>query len=410
MTPAIFACCLFLQSVTPEVIEHAQAGATAAQQGHLSVAIEEYRKVAALQPNSAVAHARLGEAYFQNGQYRDAIPELETALKLNPAMVETHQTLGVLLLIEGDAQAALPHLEKERSPELLGLAYLETGKFGAAMRSLQAALDKQPNDSNLLYYFGHATDLASKRASEQLAELHPESADHSTAAAENPNQPRDLLTLQNELAKQPNDRDLLAAFSQSAAQASKQAFDRILQLDANSARAHQVLAERDTGSGHLLEAEREYDASLALKPNAPYVHTALGNVFASEGKWSAAIAQFRQEAQLRPLSADAHFNLGSALLEQREAHGAVEELIEADRLRPDTPQILLAMGKAAFAAHDTERALGFWSRLLSIDDKSDLAASAHLGLSELYRQAGRSKDADRESAAYEKLKKQGAAK
>ena len=408
MTPTLLACCFFLQSPTPEVIEHAQAGAAAAQQGRLSVAIQEYRKVTELQPDSAVGHARLGDAYFQNGDYGAAIPELELALRFNPNLSDTHQTLGVVLLIQGNPEAALPHLEKMRTPELLGLAYLETGRLGGAIAALHAALASQPNDPNLLYYFGRATALAAKRSSERLAKLSPGLA-HKSLAADNQSRPsEDVVSLQDALAKDPNNRDLLSAFSRAAAQASQKAFDQILESNANSARAHQVLAERHFESGRFPEAEREYVESLRLKPYTSNVHLALGNVLAAESKWSAAIAQFRMETQLRPFSADAFYSLGSVLLQQGQARGAVEELAQADRLRPDTPQILLALGRAAFAAQDAARAEASWIKLLGLDKGSGLAASAHLGLSALYRQAGRSLEANREMAAYEELKKQGA--
>ena len=408
MTPTFFACCLLLQSLTPEVIEHAQAGAAAAQQGRLNVAIQEFRKVTELQPNSAVGHARLGDAYFQNAEYGAAIPELELALRLNPNLMGAHQTLGVALLVQGNPEEALPHLEKVRIPELLGLAYLETGRLGSAITALQAALDRQPNDPDLLYYFGRATAFASKRTFDQLAKVNPDLARKISATADNESRPpQDVVNLQQALAKQPNDADLLFAFSRAAALASRQAFDRILQSNANSARAHQVLAERYLESGRLPEAEREYAESLRLKPYTSNVHLALGDVFAAEGNWSAAVAQFRMESKLRPASADAFYSLGSVLLQQGQASGAVEELASADRLRPDTPQILLALGKAAFAANDAARAEASWIKLLGIDKESDLAASAHLELATLYRRAGRSQEADRETAAYEQSKKPG---
>ena len=408
MTLAFFTCCLFFQSLTPEVIEHAQAGAAAQQQGRLDVAIQEFRRVTELQPNSAAGHANLGDAYFQNGEYGAAIPELELALRLNPNLMGAHQTLGVALLVQGNPEEALPHLEKVRIPELLGLAYLETGRLGSAITALQAALDRQPNDPDLLYYFGRATAFASKRTFDQLAKVNPDLARKISAAADNESRPpQDVVNLQQALAKQPNDADLLFAFSRAAALASRQAFDRILQSNANSARAHQVLAERYLESGRLPEAEREYAESLRLKPYTSNVHLALGDVFAAEGNWSAAVAQFRMESKLRPASADAFYSLGSVLLQQGQASGAVEELASADRLRPDTPQILLALGKAAFAANDAARAEASWIKLLGIDKESDLAALAHLELATLYRRAGRSQEADRETAAYEQLKNQG---
>ena len=405
---AFLALYLLLQTVTPEVIEHAQAGEAAAREGRLDVAIQEFRKVIELQPNSAVYHAHLGDAYFKNGQYEEATAELKTALRLNPNMLDTHQSLGVILLIQGNAEEALPHLEKMRSPELLGLAYLETGRLPAAVTALRAALDRQPADPNLLYYFGRATALASQRTLHQVAKLNPDLA-RTINSAENrePGSPHDVVTLQDALAKNPNDVNALFAFSQAAAQASKQAFDQILQSHADSARAHQVLAERYVEDGQLAEAEREYGESLKQRPNASNVHLALGNVLAAERKWPLAVAQYRIETQLRPASAEAFFRLGSTLLQQGQARAALEQLTQADRLQPAAPQVLLEMGRAAFAAQDAARAEACWIKLLGLDPKSRFAASAHLGLSALYRQAGRVQEADRETAAYEKLKKSG---
>src|SRR5579863_1223166 len=196
MTPTLFAWCLFLQSVTPEVIEHAQAGTAAVQKGRLDVAIQEFRRVTELQPNSAVGHAHLGDAYFQHGEYAAAIPELELALRLNPNLMDTHQTLGVLLLMQGNPEGALPHLEKMRTPELLGLAYLETGRLDGAITALHAALEKQPNDSNLLYYFGRAMALASKQTFDQLRKINPDLARKSSAPG-NESEPQDVISLQN---------------------------------------------------------------------------------------------------------------------------------------------------------------------------------------------------------------------
>jgi tetratricopeptide (TPR) repeat protein len=405
MAPTLFACCLFLQSVTPEVIEHARAGAAAAQQGRWDVAIQEYRKVTELQPNSAADHAHLGDAYFRKGQYTESLGELKTALRLNPNMLDTHQTLGVLLLIQGYPEGALPHLEKNPTPELLGLAYLQTGRLPGAVTALKAALDRQPNDTNLLYYFGRATALASKRTFDQLTKLNPDLAHRVDAPADHESQSaQSVVTLQDALAKNPNDSAALFAFTRAAAQASKHAFDQILQTQADSARAHQILAERDVENGHLSDAEKEYVDSLWRKPYTAGVHLALGDVFVAEHKWSEAVAQYRMEQELRPASSDAFYSLGSMYLERGQGRAALQELGHADRLRPDSPPILLALGKAALAAQDTARAEAAWMKLLGLDKKSSVAASAHKELSELYRHAGKSQEADREMAAYEQLK------
>ncbi len=407
MILTFFACCLFLQALTPEIIEHAQAGAAAQKEAKWDVAIREFRKVTELQPDSGSGHANLGESYFQNGDYGAAIPELQRALQLNPNLMGTHQTLGVALLMQGNPEAALPHLEKMRTPELLGVAYLETGKLGSAIVALQAALEKQPDDPDMLYYFGRATALASKRCLDQLTKINPELARKSGAPDSESHSPQDVVELQKALAKKPNDADLLAAFSRSAALASKQAFDQILRSKANSARAHQVLAERDVERGDFQEAEKDYAESLRITPYTANVHLALGDVLVAERDWSAAAAEYRMESKLRPFNADAFFSLGSLLLQQGQASSAIEELARADSLRPNSPQILQELGRAAYAANDLARAEASWVKLLDIEKNGGLAAAAHLELATLYRRAGRPQQADRETAAYEQLKKQG---
>ena len=146
----------------------------------------EFRKVVELQPGVASGHANLGEAYFQNGDYGAAVPELQRALELNPNMMGTHQTLGVALLVQGNAEAAIPHLEKNHTPELLGAAYLETGRLGSAIMALQEALARQPNDADMLYYFGRATNLAAMRSLDRLEKIFPQLArdgPHATMSA-----------------------------------------------------------------------------------------------------------------------------------------------------------------------------------------------------------------------------------
>lgn len=405
MAASVLACFLLLQAVTPEVIEHAQAGEAAMRQGRIDVAIQEFRKVVELQPDSAVYHAHLGEAYLKKGQYEEATGELKTALRLNPEMLDTHQSLGLVLLMQGNAAEALPHLEKMRNPQLLGLAYLETGRLPAAVTAFRAALDQQPNDPSLLYYFGRSTALASKRTLSQVAKLNPDLARtfDSAAAKSGTHSPQDVVTLQDVLAKDPNDVNALFAFSVAAAQASQQAFDQILKSNPDSARAHQVLAERYVESDHLAEAEREYIEALKLRPYAPNVHLAFGNLLATEHKWSLAEKEYRTETQLQPASSEASFRLGSTLLQEGRARGAFEHLSQADRLRPNSPQILLELGQAAFAVHDVARAEASWIKLLSLNPESRFAAPAHFGLSALYRQAGRLEEADREKAAYDRL-------
>jgi tetratricopeptide (TPR) repeat protein len=345
MTATVFTILLLAQALTPEVIEHTQAGAEAQKQGHLDQAIAEFRKVVELQPTGASGYASLGGAYFQQGNYELAIPALEQAVKLSPELLGAHQMLGVSLLVRGDAAGALPHLEKTHVPDLLGLAYLETGRLGSAIAALQAALAQRPNDPDLLYYFGRATSLASKRA-----------------------------------------------------------FDQIVEKDAASARAHEVAGDRYFEQGQVREAGKEYFEVVRLAPHTAGAHIALGQTLAAVGNWSAAVTEFKAETQLRPDNAEAFFRLGSALLQQNQNPEALTALTRANTLGPDTPAILLALGQAAQLTGDSARAEKSWARLLEVQKQGDLAAQAHSRLEALYRKSGRTDDADREKKEYEKTK------
>jgi tetratricopeptide (TPR) repeat protein len=339
--------CIFVllaQTITPEVIEHTQAGVEAQSKGDLDTAIREFQKAVDLSPSMASGYASLGAAYFKKGDYERAIPVLEKALELNPHLLGAEGALGVALLVQGDANAALPHLTKVREPELMGLAYLETGKLNDAIAALQVSLDQHPNDPDVLYYYGQATALASKKA-----------------------------------------------------------FETIVGSDAGSARAHQVEGDRYFNEGKFTDAGREYLESIRLKPYTQGVHLALAHALAASGNGTDALVELRAEAQLRPSSAQVAYELGSALLDQGQARDALAELARAAGLAPNVPATLLALGNAALATGDEGRAEKSWTRLLEIEKQGEFAAQAHFRLAALYRKAGKMPEAEREMKQYETL-------
>jgi tetratricopeptide (TPR) repeat protein len=387
---------LFAQSLSPEAIEHAQAGAAAERQGHFDVAIAEFQKEVDLQPELATGYANLGDAYFRSGKYEAAIPQLEHALRLNDNLRATHQILGVALLLQGDAAKALPHLEKAPIPQLLGVAYLQIGQASNAVYALQTALGGAANDPDVLYYYGHAAALASAQALQQAQKVGKgqtsaqESAPEPTAQTEQGQIP-DLNVSLAALAKKPGDPDLLLEFGKEAALASTLAFDRLMTTNPASARAHQLTAERYTDQGKIPEAEKEYVESLRLAPATAGVHLALGKLLELWGDWPHAMEQFRAESALRPANADAFYYSGSALLDQGRAREALADLARADQLAPDTAQILMALGRAASQAGDFPRAEKAFTRVSEIDPSGKLSAEAHAALADNQKRKGAGK-------------------
>jgi len=171
----------------------------------------------------------------------------------------------------------------------------------------------------------------------------------------------------------------------------------------DSARAHQALAENYFVLRQMPEAEKEYREALRLRPDMPEIHLELGEVYAGAFQWAKAEEEFRTQAKLQPGNAEAAYRLGTALLEQGKAHEARTELLRADKLMPDMPETLYSLGKAASLEGDAAAAEKEWTKLLSIEKESSLAAQAHFGLASLYRKQGKTAAAQHEMQEFQRL-------
>jgi tetratricopeptide (TPR) repeat protein len=337
---------LVWQTLSPEAIQHIQAGTEAQQQGHRAEAIAEFRKVTELAPDLPAAFVNLGQACMQNGDYQSAISPLKRALELNPDLIGAHQMLGYALLATGYAAEAIPHLEKAQALDALGVAELKAGKLLEAIGALQAALARRPGDPDLMYYLG--------RASGQL---------------------------------------------------SKQTFDALQSSQPDSARAHQILAETYTVLRNIPGAEKEFQEALRLRPATPGLHLGLGELYVAASQWEKAEAEFRAEAKLQPGDSETAYRLGAALLQEGKVKEARAELDRANGLGPGMPETLYSLGKAASLDGDQSAAEKAWLNVIAIEKESALSAQAHFGLAGLYRKQGNTAKADSEMQEFRKLQR-----
>src|SRR5437868_3429690 len=162
-----------------------QAAAEAERQKQFDRAVSEFQKVTELEPKLPDGFIRLGQAYMEKHDYGAAIQPLKHALELAPDLAAAHQLLGYALLAQGYAAEAIPHLERIQEQTALGIAQIETGQLPDAVKNLEAALSKHPNDPDLLYYLGRATGLLSKQSIDTLLAAYPDSARAHQALAEN---------------------------------------------------------------------------------------------------------------------------------------------------------------------------------------------------------------------------------
>jgi len=343
----IAAALLFLVlQVTPELRQHVEAGLKAKSAGDLDTAIREFTRVTELAPDLAAAHVNLGAVYFEKKSYGEAIPALRRALQLNGDLQGAQAMLGAALLAQGYAAASIPYLEKARTDDLLGVALLESGREREAVERLEAALQKRPNDTDLLYYL-----------------------------------------------------------SQAHGRLSKQVFDRLRENSPESARTQQMLGEALAAAGNREAAEKRFRSALALRPDLRDIHFTLGEMYLEGGDYERAEVEFRAEAEMVPGSAAAAFKLGVVLLNRGRVREAIVELQRSDALLPDMPETLIELGRAMVTAGDTTGAEKMFQRVLELEKTSRLAETAHFQLSQIYRKLGRSADADREMKLFQELRR-----
>jgi tetratricopeptide (TPR) repeat protein len=346
MIPILLTVVLFAQAAPSSSARlHFQAGVEASKRNQVETAIAEFKQAISLEPGDPASYVGLGQAYMQASRYDEAIPALNRALELGHDLVAAHRLLGYALLTQGYAADASPHLEQAGERGALGIAQIETNKFADAVTNLQAALAATPDDPDLLYYLGRASQMLANESNEKL----------------------------------------LTRFVQSA-------------------RAHQLKAQNYFVLHQLPKAEAEYRSALAVRSNLPGIHLELGQVFAEGAQWSKAEQEFRQERKIRPGNAEAPYRLGQVLLQQGRVQEATLELKRSDELLPNMPETLQALAKAAFLSGDKVLAQKSWTRLLAIESESELAAQAHLGLAGLYRTEGKQAEAEKEMQEFRRLR------
>src|SRR6202167_94643 len=346
MSGALLSLLLALQPSAPPspALQHLHAGVEAEKSGQLDTAVAEFQKAIELDPKLAVAFVDLGDLYIERREYAAAIPPLKRAVELSPSLEGAHRLLGYALLAQGYADEAIPHLEKAHDVDALGIALLEAGKLPEAVPVLQKALAQNPNDPDLLYYYGRAAGLLSKQVFDELEDRFPDSV-----------------------------------------------------------RAHQMMAQDYAALRDVPSAEREFSEALRLRPQTAGLHLEFGELYARAQQWDKAADQFQLETEVQPGSPEAFYRLGEAQVQLGKFHEAREALVRSDQLKEDMPETLYMLGKAAALDGDEIVAEKSWLQVLNIEKDSALAAQAHFGLAGIYRQQGKTAEADREMDEFRKL-------
>ena len=115
-------------------------------------------------------------------------------------------------------------------------------------------------------------------------------------------------------------------------------FKKAINLDPQSAHAHDNLATVLAEKGNLLDALFEYVEALRSDPESPTAHHYLASFLAGQGH-ELAVTEYKKAIELEYDFPDAHLNLAMALADRGQLGDAVAELEIAHRLAPDDEMI-----------------------------------------------------------------------
>ena len=172
-------------------------------------------------------------------------------------------------------------------------------------------------------------------------------------------------------------------------------FQKMVALDPDSVRAHQVLGDALFAQERYGDAAEEYESSARLAPNNPEIHFLRGNSYYKQMFFPAAAEAFERAIALDPRNAEAHLMLGDVLVQMGENKRAVAELTKSLALSPKLEDAYVLLGKAYRLLGKLELALSH----LEKGAAQDQDGSIHYQMAMLYR---RLKQTDKSREALEK--------
>jgi tetratricopeptide (TPR) repeat protein len=196
--------------------------------------------------------------------------------------------------------------------------------------------------------------------------------------------------LRKALAADPRNIDALYYLSLVAKEFSRQENQRLLSLDPNSDRVHQLLGEAALSADNQSEAEREFRKALDNNPHSVAVIVDLAGLKRSQFKFDEAISLYLQAAQLEPADYDIAYSLGSCYASKEEFPSAIQWFQRAVELAPDAATPKFALGNALFRDNQFEAAI---PQLKASVQKDPNLRQAYSLLGRAYWRLGRSEEA-----------------
>jgi tetratricopeptide (TPR) repeat protein len=164
----------------------------------------------------------------------------------------------------------------------------------------------------------------------------------------------------------------------------EQCFLKVGELNPDSARVHQMLAERYLKLSDYPKAKAEFQNAIRLTPDSPDLHLGLGTVLSRSSDWAGAESELKTTLELAPKSSFARYELGHVYVQQTQWQPAIEQLRQVPE---DSTVLLSARLDLAKAESETGQTADAVKELLSVAEL-DHDGELYFRLAGLYRKLG----------------------
>ncbi len=309
----------------------AQGGA-AMVKGDYSAAAEAYAEAVRKMPDFAEANLNLGLALEQAGQLDEARAALQKAVQLKPQLRGANLFLGIIAYRQNRFQDAAKHQERE------------------------TAID--PRSAKAYLWLGIS----------RLAENHPQRA---------------IAALDKAYALAPRDIDILYQRGRAYYLVANASYAAMFQIDRDSVRVHQVLADAYAQANRNQEAIGELETAVKMAPRQPGLHESLADQYWVVGQLEKAGVDYREELQIDPYAVTSMYKLGSLLvLNQNPAEG-IQLLQQAIKNDPGLADAYYYLGDGYEELGQLQQAVHDFEQAIAADPADNRAMSAYYKLAQI---------------------------
>ena len=357
--------------------------------------------------------ARFGISVFHlfKGDIRAALRELNEAVNIRPQFFDPLPPLPVNFVSQQQPGDYL-HLEQEAKQGSFGAAYLLTelsAHLGRREHTVWWRSLAEKRRDKLIHDYHSSTRMPGelpehnrpslglqyireKRYEDGLRMLLPPGAGVMTNSEIRTALMRTLFRLERfenlidllEGVKLSDDPEVFYVLGASYKKLALQTLEKIVELNPESVRAHQLLGDALFVQELFQQAANEYETAAKIAPGNPALLFSLGNAYFEQLEFERSTEVYQRVLELDPFHAEAHLMQGSCLLRLGRPQRAIPLLRRALELHPELVGAHVPLGRALAMLDRTEEAIEH----LELGADTDTDGSIHYQLFSLYRKLG----------------------